>query len=967
MNERSRLIRLCLSSLEEKGLVQDLRYKTRMKSELKEIDAQSEHEYLLNLYDKFRAQNLIFPENEHNNLIDWLLGIAPNFEIEKPNTWIQGEFPDIDIDYIKPVRDYLKGEWAAQAYGQEKICEIGTYGTAGIKSSILDMARVHGANIHEIQSITSQLEDKDDDGKPLEWEKIFEIATFQICSKEEQEEIKQEIEELGKDEDYDWIAKFSEKHKLNGIGTTDTSYVKFAVYCLENPEIADAAKLFQGRNTHSGVHAGGLIVSNQRLDGFVPLEVRKVNKEHPNGVICSAWSEGLAHQDLAPVGLIKFDLLVINNLMQIALAVDLVKKRHGITSICAREGDTDWSDTVYLNDPKAIEMANKADLRCIFQFDGEGIRKLVKRGGVTSFEDLVAYSALYRPGPLNMGMDARYCKRKKWADGDHKNGEPYNIHPIMETSLGKTYGVLVYQEQVMDMLRVVGLIPDMHTEKVRKAISKKKIAQFAKYKEQFIINGQKVLGCTETFVRDLWDQIEAFAEYGFNRSHACAYTFISSRLLYLKAHYPLEFYTATLMCEKDQEKFREYKLDAKYHGVDVCPVDINKSRMNFNIADDKIYFGFKNIKGIGEAVADRVVENQPYKDFPDFLTKFGTDAAALMRLVSLGVFDDLEPHYDREHLRRFHEFFKDKITKRRQRQQRFESSMEKKNEELRDLLLSEIKETDPDFEAMCQYNETAEKLWEERFEHIVKDVPYKYKGEDRVIQVSVAKMLSDLSSKRDTSARRFEENEKDDDENPMSLDEFNPSAVKLDDEEIEVLNDFMVVQDQKSYPKAESLYYGFQWNHELEASPDFNPDKTIDSFLEQCELSGEAPMGVQIKINSVKKRVSKNNVTFYTVEFEDANSRQAKMNVWSDDYTRWHEELKKDAILSVRMRPPSGGYNTFTFESVPKRERHLLGPKEEDFRIVKMTPAPKGQKLDDSILLDDLKFEEPGFIDLGDM
>lgn len=400
MNDRSRLIRLCLASLEEKGLVQDLRYKERMKSELKEIDAQAEHEYFLNLYDKFQDQNLIFPENEHNNLIDWLLGLTPSFEIDKPNTWIQGEFPDIDIDYLKPVRDYLKGEWAAQAYGQEKICEIGTYGTAGIKSSILDMARVHGANVYEIQSITSQLEDKDDEGKPLEWEKIFEIATFQICSKEEQEEIKQEIEELGKDEGYDWIAKFAEKYKLNGTGTIDTSYVKFAVYCLENPEIADAAKLFQGRNTHSGVHAGGLIVSNQRLDGFVPLEVRKVNKEHPNGVICSAWSEGLAHQDLAPVGLIKFDLLVINNLMQIALAVDLVKKRHGITSICAREGDTDWSDTSYLNDTKAIEMANKADLRCIFQFDGEGIRKLVKRGGVTSFEDLVAYSALYRPGPM---------------------------------------------------------------------------------------------------------------------------------------------------------------------------------------------------------------------------------------------------------------------------------------------------------------------------------------------------------------------------------------------------------------------------------------------------------------------------------------------------------------------------------------------------------------------------------------
>jgi len=946
--------------MEKRGLMQDVRYKERLKSELKEIDAQAEHEYLLGLHDKFRAENLIFPENEHNNLIDYLLDLTGQFDIERPNTWIQGEFPDIDIDFLKPVRDYLKEQWAAQAYGQEKVCEIGTYGTAGIKSSILDMARVHGADIHEIQGITSMLEDKDDDGKPLEWDKIFEIATFQIATKEEQDEIKKELE-TG---DVDWVQKFSELRKAKGSVPADTAYVKFALYCEENPEIAEAAKLFQGRNTHSGVHAGGLIISSKRIDGFVPLEVRKVNKQHPNGVICSAWSEGLAHQDLGPVGLIKFDLLVINNLMQIALAAELVKKRYGLTSICAREGDTDWSDISYLNDPAAIEMANKADLRCIFQFDGEGIRKLVKRGGVTSFEDLVAYSALYRPGPLNMGMDARYCKRKKWRDGDREGGEPYNIHPIMEQSLGKTYGVLVYQEQVMDILRIVGNIPDMHTEKVRKAISKKKVSQFAKYKEMFLTNGQKNLGANLEFVSDLWDQIESFAEYGFNRSHACAYTYISSRLLYLKAHYPLEFYAATLMCEKDHEKFREYKLDAKKHSIEVCPVNINKSKMNFNIADGKVYFGFKNIKGIGEAVADRIVENQPYKDFPDFLTKFGTDGAPLKALIALGVFDELEPHYDREHLRKFHEFFKDKITKRRQRQQRFEGSMVKKDEELRELLLTEITESDPDFDKMARFTEEAEKLWEERFEHIVRDVPYKYKGEDRVRQVSVAKMLSDLSNKRATSVRRFEENEKDDDENPITMDGFNAASVKLDEEEVAVLNDYMMVFDQRTYPMAESQYYGFQWNHELESSPDFT-GRTIDYFLEECDKDGDAPAPIEVKILSVRKRTSKNGVVFYSVEFEDANSRQAKMNIWSDDYTRWQDELKKGALLKVRMRPPSGGYNTFTFDSVPKHKRNTLPPKDEDYRIRVMKTIPKPEKPDESILTD-LTFEE-GFDILEDL
>jgi len=123
-----------------------------------------------------------------------------------------------------------------------------------------------------------------------------------------------------------------------------------------------------------------------------------VNKENPNGVICSAWTEGLNRQDLGPVGLIKFDLLVISNLMQIALACDLIKKRHGVEKICAAPNQWDFSDLNYLNDPKALAMADKGDLKCIFQFDSEGIRNLVKRGGVSSFDDLAAYSLISAQG-----------------------------------------------------------------------------------------------------------------------------------------------------------------------------------------------------------------------------------------------------------------------------------------------------------------------------------------------------------------------------------------------------------------------------------------------------------------------------------------------------------------------------------------------------------------------------------------
>ena len=897
MKERDRLLRLCLHSLNSKGLGKERAYLDRLKKELKAVDEQAEHEYLLEIHDRFKASKMMFPSNEHNNLIDWLLGIAPDFNIEEPSVYVQGEFPDIDIDYLKPVRDYLKRDWAAATFGQENICEIGTYGTAGIKSSILDMTGVHGLSKGDIQSITVKMEDKDDEGKTLEWDKALEM------------------------------------------------YPDFKAYCQQHKDIAEAAKLMQGRNKNAGVHAGGLIISDRAIGDFVPMEVRSVNKDNPKGVICSAWTEGLAHQDLQPVGLIKFDLLVINNLMQIALGCKLVKDRHGIEHICASEEGLDWSDISYLNDPKALAMGNRADLKCIFQFDSEGIRKLVKRGGVDCFDDLAAYSALYRPGPLGMGMDARYCKRKK-------GEEPYNIHPLMEPLLGMTYGVMSYQEQVMDILRVVGNIPDMHTEKVRKAISKKNVKGFIKYKDMFIENGKINLNVNAEFVIDLWEQIESFAEYGFNKSHAYAYAYISSRLLWLKAHYPIEFYTAIMMCEQDDDKFRDYKLDAKYHGVDINPVHINKSRENFHIEEDQIFFGFQNIKGLGEAVAERIVENQPYENYVDFLKRFGTDATPVKALTALGCFEE---DYDRVTLRKFSEFFKDSERKKKERQKRFEGSMDKKLEELQDVLRENFDQDHPDYAIMSDYSEEAHLKWEEHFANTMREVEYKSKGEIKTKEVSVLNIIQTLARRRATSLKNFHEKEKEEEENPVNLDQFNPAVVELDEEERKVLENDMELNGDITYPMAESLYYGFKWTHELETCPEFK-GHTFDHFFNACEINGNTPGMVEVKIITVTHRVSKNGKTeFKTIELEDANARRMKVNVWMDDYTRFQHLLKKDKLVQMRVRPPSGGFNTLTFESVPRHERKKLGPVEEDTRLMELK-LPERKPKKPEIDLDDMGF-----------
>jgi DNA polymerase III alpha subunit len=456
---------------------------------------------------------------------------------------------------------------------------------------------------------------------------------------------------------------------------------------------------------------------------------------------------------------------------------------------------------------------------------------------------------------------------------------------------------------------------------------------------------------------DLWDQIESFAEYGFNKSHAYAYTYISARLLYLKAHYPLEFYTAILMCEKDDAKFREYKLDAKYHGITINPVHINKSRENFHIEGDQIYFGFSNIKSIGEAVAQRIVENQPYKDFPDFLERFGTDATPIKALIALGVFEE---SCDRVTLRKFAEYYKEGARKRRDRQKRFEAGLDKKAEELRELLLTEISETDPDFEAMANFNDEAERMWEERFGHVVRPVEYKSRGEIKTKEVSLSKLLQDIAKKRATSLKNFTDKESDDDESPITLDQFHPSfcKVQLDDEEMRMLTDELEVNGEVTYPKAESKYYGFQWTHVLETCIGYE-GHTIDDLLEEGNTCGP----IEVEIKAVKARVSKPKspdkpgTQFWSVEVEDANARRMFVNIWKEDYTRWQEELKVGNFVCMRVRPPSGGFNTMTFESYSRKEQGKKPPtKEEDCRLI-MLELPEKREKPKEVSLDDFQFD----------
>lgn len=850
---RERLLSTCVRAMKSRcGGMPDLR--ERLKAEVREIDNQAEYDYFLDLYDR----GVRFPRNENNLLVPYLLGLTDEFDPSSEPHFVQGEFPDIDVDYLPSVQEYLRNDWCPRTFGRDKVVNIGNYGTFGIKSALLDMARVHGADYQEIQAITKNLVDKDEDGRPLSWEKALEATP------------------------------------------------ELAAYCEKNSEIADSARRLIDRNRGRGKHAGGTVVSSIKIADLVPIMI------DTDGNPVSGWTEGLHDQDLQPVGLIKFDVLAVRDLLRIAHCCDLVKRRRGLKSISAKEGGSDWSDTSYLNDPKALELANRAETRGIFQFDGEGMRKLIKSGGVTRFEDLVAYSSLFRPGPLGMKMHERYVERKRGRE--EWEGE---IPNCMRGILSKTYGILVYQEQVMQILNVVGDIPLIHCEKIRKAISKKKEKEFIKYKQMFLENGSKKTGWPiksddEKNMEHLFDLLISFSAYGFNRSHAVAYTVTSARLLYLKAHYPLEFFCSTLGLEGDEDKVKFYKREAERSGIKVNRCDLSMSGVNYEIVGDEIYVGFKNIKGIGDEVAEKIVAGKPYSNFVDFLDRFGTDKRVLEPLINLGVFKDAPPNV----LTEFYEDYK-KWTKGN-------SDKEKRNQKRRDELLDSMRE-------MIRRKAPKDVLTHEFVMGL-------HEGGD---QSALEGLLSDGFSAADfmgvikkyaRSVLNFEHKSDILKKNSISFENWVPEGRYPD----------------SAWPsnfEIERRHYGFSWEHPIQKSPDYIGGHSFNLFKEDESIDRA---GVEVMVvKKPQEKVSKNNNRYYSVFVEDEDWNLEIVTFWSADYDRfkeeidyWDESAGRGHFLRMRLSRPGPGFKSYTFESPPKRDRHRLVPadKSMDARLQVMKP-----------------------------
>jgi len=854
-DSRERLLGLCVARMKSRCAgMPDLR--DRLKQEIREVDNQAEHDYFLDLHDRGAR----FPRNENNLLVPFLLGLTDEFDPASEPAHVQGEFPDIDVDYLPAVQEYLRNEWCPKTFGRDKVVNIGNYGTFGIKSALLDMARVHGADYQEIQAITKNLVDKDEDGRPLSWDKALEA-------------------------------------------TPD-----LAAYCQRNPEIADAASRLIDRNRGRGKHAGGTVVSSIKIADLVPIMI------DTDGNPVSGWTEGLNEQDLQPVGLIKFDVLAVKDLLRIAHCCHLVKQRHGLEHISAKEGGSDWSDTSYLNDPKALEMANRAETRGIFQFDGEGMRKLIKAGGVDRFEDLVAYSALFRPATIGLRMHERYVERKRGRE-EWEDSVPECVRDI----LSKTYGVMCYQEQIMKILNVVGDIPLIHCEKIRKAISKKKTGEFAKYKQMFLENGSRKTGwpiesSDDRNMKFLWNLIENFSSYGFNFSHAVAYTHTSSRLLYLKAHYPIEFFCSTLGLEGDEDKVKFYKREAERSGITVNRCDLDRSGVNYEIVGDEIYVGFRNIKGIGEEVAERIVAGKPYKDFPDFLDRFGTDKRVLDPLINLGVFKDAPPNVLTEFYEDYKKWMKGNSDKEKRNQKRRDDLLET----MRSMVRRRVGGEAVTHEFVMSLQESGDTS---PLEGLLSDdfSPSDFMG----VAKKYARSVLNFDHKRDIISR-----------NSISFENWTSEGRYPADKWPSVF-------------EVEKRHYGFSWEHPIQKSPDYVGGHSFGLFAEDETASAA---GVEVMV--VKKpleKVSKGGSKYYYVFVEDEDWNEQVVTFWSEDYKRFREELEfwdeaagRGNFLRMRVARPNGGFRSYTFQSPSKRDRHRLVPadKSMDVRLQVMGCPP---------------------------
>lgn len=394
----------------------------------------------------------------------------------------------------------------------------------------------------------------------------------------------------------------------------------------ENPasrEVLEQALRLEGTVRSHGIHACGVVIAPDDIVKFAPLEIAQ------KGVISTQYPKDPVEE----LGLLKMDFLGLSNLSIMNTALEIIAREYGVTDIDINE--------LPLDDPKTFKLLQRGDTTGVFQFESSGMKRYLRELKATEFDDVIAMGALYRPGPLSAGLTDSFIKRKNGLEAIEY------AHPLMKPALETTFGVLVYQEQVMRISRDVCGFTGGEADTLRKAIGKKKKDVMEKMRVKFI-DGAVANGVPRNVIEKFWKDLLGFADYCFNKSHSACYGMISYQTAYLKAHYPAAFMAALMSSDYDDiDRLAIEITECKKMGIAVTPPDVNESVHDFTVvpAENKIRFGMNAVKNVGTGAVDEILrarEEGPFKDLEDFFTRVNVrivNRKTLEALIKSGGFD----------------------------------------------------------------------------------------------------------------------------------------------------------------------------------------------------------------------------------------------------------------------------------------------------------------------------------------
>lgn len=485
--------------------------------------------------------------------------------------------PDIDIDFDDKRRGEVI-EYVTNKYGQDKVSQIITYTMIKAKSALKDATRILDFPYALGDTLSKKLP-PDVAGKGMKLYEIYDV----------------DHERYGEAEEFrDFVEK--------GTALFSPQMCK---------RVLEVALGIEGYLRTTGIHAAGVIMSSHPIAGIIPMmdpstadkesskEDKKKKKKTEEAPVLTTVTQ-YDYPTCESLGLLKMDFLGLRNLTIITDALKYVKENHGV--------EMTLDDIIHseLDDKKTYELLQRGEASSIFQLESAGMRSLLKSMAPTGFNDIVAVLALYRPGPMGMDSHIAYADRKN----DREPVTP--IHPELEEPLkeilGETFGLIIYQEQIMQIAQKVAGYSLAQADLLRRAMGKKKKSELDKQEENFV-NGMKERGYSKEAFQALWDTLLPFADYAFNKSHSAGYALLSYTTAYLKAHYPEEYMAAVLTSVSGTpDKTAIYLNECKKMGIEVNPPSISLSDKNYSAKMKKILFGLNSVRGLGEQTVDDILK-----------------------------------------------------------------------------------------------------------------------------------------------------------------------------------------------------------------------------------------------------------------------------------------------------------------------------------------------------------------------